>query len=58
MQGYKVLMATIPLKMVESFLNFSQSEKRFAHGNHVFNSNQDEMRKCYQEPSIDASVKF
>ena len=57
-QACKELMATIPLKMVESFLNFSQSETRFAHVDHVFWSNRYEMRKCYRGLFIDASCKI
>jgi len=40
------------------FLNFSQSEARIAHGNHIFLFNQDDMRKVDREPSIDASCKL
>ena len=37
----------------KSFLNFSQSETRIAHGDHVFWSNGDETRNSYIEPSIE-----
>ena len=40
------------------FLNFSQSETRIAHGNHIFLFNQDDMRKVDREPSMDASCKL
>jgi hypothetical protein len=42
----------------EDFFNFSPSETRIAHGNHVFLSNRDEVEQYYRAPYIDASCKM